>query len=117
MSGFLVTIPVPVSVNQMYGYRRRGRYIKPEYATWIEAAGWELRRQRPRPIAGPYKVLISLPKIRGDADNRCKGVLDLLVKHGLTPDDRHCRHVSATIIPDLEPGYAVVSVEPVARAA
>lgn len=112
MTGFLVTIPIPISVNSMYANRKRGRYKTAEYKSWIEAAGWELRRQQPRPLAtGPYEVRISIPPTKGDPDNREKGVLDLLVKHQLTPDDRHCKHVSVTVIPDLEPGYAVVAVE------
>lgn len=122
MSGFLVSLPVPPSVNSLYGNsphgRRanagRGRFKTRRYKSWIDEAGWELLRQRPSPLIGPYAVRISLPKIRGDADNRIKPVLDLLVAHKLTADDRHCQMVSVTIIPDLEPGYAVVAVEKVA---
>jgi crossover junction endodeoxyribonuclease RusA len=121
VSGFLVSLPVPPSVNSLYGNapsgRRHGRYKTRRYRAWIEEAGWELLRQRPRPLIGPYSVRISLPKIKGDPDNRIKPLLDILVSHNLTDDDRHCKHVSATIIPELEKGIAVVSVEVIAVSA
>jgi Holliday junction resolvase RusA-like endonuclease len=110
---FLVTLTVPPAANNLFATSRDGRrrFKSKRYTAWIETAGKEILSQGPKPISGPYKAFISLPKIRGDADGRIKPLLDLLVKHQLTPDDRHCKHVSVTVIPDLEPGYAVVAVE------
>lgn len=110
---FLISIPVPPSVNQMYGNRQgrgRGRYKTKAYKDWIEAAGWQIKAQRVTPVDSKYRMFLSLPKIRGDADNRLKGVSDLLVALGLTPDDRHCVEFRALIVPELK-DCAVVSVE------
>lgn len=119
---FLVSLPIPPSVNSLFGNSpsgraKRGRFKTRRYKSWIEEAGWELIRQRPRPIVGPYRVFITLPKTRADCDNLVKPLLDLLVDHRLTDDDRHCRHVSVTVLPELEKGLAVVSVESIERTA
>lgn len=76
----------------------RGRYPTPEYKAWKEQAGLMLRRQKPYAIVGPADVIIDISnKGRGDVDNRSKGVLDLLVQHGVLKDDSkaHVRSVWA----------------------
>ena len=47
-----------------------------------------LRRQKPKAFEGRAEVIIDLDEHgRGDADNRCKVVLDVLVRHGVLHDD------------------------------
>lgn len=118
MSGFIVTIPTPPSVNSLFGNRAKGRagkgrFVTKKYRAWRVEAGKELMTQRRKltPVSGAYRIYITLPKIRGDADNRSKAVLDLLVSHGLTDDDRHCRSVHVEVIPEHKSAFAVVSVE------
>lgn len=107
-------LPVPPSTNNLYLNIRRGRTKSKAYREWIEAAdGCFLLQRRGlngKPIAGPYRAQIKLPKIRGDCDGRIKAVLDWLVRVELTPDDKHCRKVSAEIDPSLT-GYCEVTVE------
>lgn len=87
-----IRLPFPPSVNNLYfNVQRRGRVHTPEYLDWQELAGWELRAQRSRlalKIKYPVTVKIDLDdKRKGDADNRCKAVLDLLVEHQIIVDD------------------------------
>ncbi|MEO1187986.1 MAG: hypothetical protein AAFW60_02860 [Pseudomonadota bacterium] len=81
-------LPLGPSVNGMFPGRTRRRKSN-AYVVWIQAAGWEINIQKPKPLGpGRYEVAIQVPeKMRGDADNRIKAVLDLLVSRGLTPDD------------------------------
>lgn len=112
----LLTIPTPPSVNAMYANRKRGGRIKtPKYRAWIERAGWEIITQKPERIKGRYRVSITLPRIRGDGDNRIKAILDLLVSLCITPDDRHCQRVECEVDRDRT-GYAIVHIEAVGDA-
>lgn len=61
-----------------------------EYNCWIDAAGKELMRQRPKRHEGPVSISIvaSPPQARKrDLDNLLKAALDLLVSHGVIHDD------------------------------
>jgi Holliday junction resolvase RusA-like endonuclease len=95
-----IRLPFPPSVNAMFGAKRgkgRGRYRTDEYEHWIAEATAALWEQRPRPVLGRCEVWIDLDdRRRGDADNRAKPVLDLLVKHGTLGGDseRFVRRVS-----------------------
>jgi len=85
-------LPPPISTNALYrAYARGGRVstIKSkEYRSWIALAGAELELQRPGCVLGAYGVRISIPrKSRGDLDNYCKAVLDLLVTHKIVEGD------------------------------
>ena len=87
-----IRLPFPVSVNAMYlnnKGRGRGRIASPELRAWKEQAGWELKAQRVKPFDQRVIVHIDLDDSRqGDADSRCKCVLDLLVSSGVLKDDR-----------------------------
>jgi Holliday junction resolvase RusA-like endonuclease len=108
---FLITIPIPPSVNDLYGVGKGGRrYLKRHVKAWREEAGWMLKDQDPVPVTGRYKLFLSVPKTRKDADNMLKPTLDLLVSLGLTPDDRHCECCLSKVDHELR-NYATVSVE------
>lgn len=69
---------------------RGGRVRSREYNRWIEAAGKELMRQRPKRHEGPVSITItaSPPHARKrDLDNLLKAALDLLVSHAIIVDD------------------------------
>lgn len=95
-----INLPFPVSVNDMYlnnKGRGRGRKPSPEYTAWKDEAGYKLNRQKPGFFKPRAIVMISLDERRqGDADNRAKPVLDLLVAHGVLAGDskRYVRRVS-----------------------
>lgn len=109
---FLISIPVPPSSNNLFANGRRGRFKTAEYKSWIDEAGWTVKAQKPTPVKGPYKLFITVPKIRGDLGNREKAVSDLLVSLGLIDDDRHAVAINLLVAPELN-GHAVVSVEEV----
>ena len=116
-----VTIPTPPSSNNLYGNKRSpsgkraGRYRTRAYENWIERAGWDINRQRANvdPVSGPYRLLLELPRIRGDADNRIKAASDLIVSMGLVDDDRHCVACTVTVDRANPSEYARVIVTPV----
>lgn len=103
--GLNIIIPTPPSVNAMYCNSRngkgRGRYKSRQYKEWLDEAGWSVKAQRPERVAGPYWLAISLPRIRGDIDNRVKAINDLLVSLNLVDDDKHCEALTIKRRSDL----------------
>jgi hypothetical protein len=122
--GFTVTLPLPPTTNNLFKGVGRGRAKTQGYKDWIEAAGWALARERIAPVLGAYAFLLALPRgMPGDCSNRIKAPEDLLVKHKLTPDDRHADLVMAhrsnavagaacivTVVPILHVSAALASV-------
>lgn len=103
-----LTIPTPPSVNDLYGRRKGGGvYLKPKYRAWKTEAGWAVQMQRPGKMFGPYTVLLAVPML-GDADNRCKATLDLLVSLGITDDDKHCLSITATKEPGRKDALVII---------
>lgn len=81
-------LPVPPSSNNMFFNTGRGRAVTPEYKAWKMEAGQMLRRQGIVPFIGRAEVVIDIDDtVRGDADNRTKACLDVLVAHGVLRDD------------------------------
>lgn len=88
-------LPEPPSVNGLFNSRHRKTK---GYRAWIKEAGWALLRQRAgrHSVSGKYTVLLQLFQgSRKDGDNCMKAVLDLLVSHRITDDDRHCKRSTA----------------------
>jgi len=85
-----VDLPFPPSVHGLY---RGGRWkgdISPEYKAWRDHAGLLLNRQSVPSFDGPVRLfirLVSPDRRRRDSDNYAKAVIDLLVAHGVIPDD------------------------------
>jgi crossover junction endodeoxyribonuclease RusA len=91
----ILKLPVPPSVNGMYATARGRRIKSRKYRAWLTEAGWELQRQKVGCVGGPWEIDVALPAdLRGDIDNRCKAILDLLVKHRVVDDDKHCQRLS-----------------------
>jgi len=115
MSGFLVSLPVPPSVNGLYANRKSGgRHKTRAYRQWCNDAGWEIKSQKPISVLGKYKFFLTLPKLpaNSDPDNRCKAALDLLVALKLVQDDSSAYCVGVNVAIDEElPGHATISVE------
>lgn len=91
-----LTIPVPPSANTLWknvaggGRRRTGGYN-----SWYEEAGWTINTQKAGKIRGPYQISIRVPMdARADIDNLVKPIVDLLVKMGVTSDDKMLQAVS-----------------------
>ena len=87
----VITLPMPPTTNNLFAGNGRRRYRTSQYNTWAEAAGWELKRQRPASVAGRVSLLIQVaePKTKRaqDLDNKTKALLDLLVFHGVIQGD------------------------------
>lgn len=118
---FLLTIPIPPSVNAMYTNRRgkdgkkRGRRKSKRYLAWQDHAQKEIMIQRARPVKGRFKIFISMPKVRADPDNLVKPILDVLKNMSLIQDDSQnfCSGIHVEHVPDGLPDRIVVSVEDV----
>jgi crossover junction endodeoxyribonuclease RusA len=86
-----IHLPFPPSANRLFANKvRGGRMRSREYKSWIETAGLELMRQRPKKFEGPVTISIvaSPPHTRRrDLDNLLKAALDLLVAHAIIVDD------------------------------
>lgn len=107
-------IPIPPSLNNSTANRRGGRRSTERYKAWKEAAGWEIKLQKPEPVIGPYRLTLFLPwTMAGDISNRIKAAEDLLVSLGVTPDDRHAVWVCAQRSNGIENGRCRVEVEEV----
>lgn len=113
-----LVLDVPPSVNNAFiNVKRGGRVKSPEYRTWQAAAHWSVIAQSGgnRLVAPPYAVSISLPiKMRGDLDNRIKGVLDLLTRVCVITDDSEVVEITAKKN-CATPGKCAVLVETVQR--
>ena len=90
-----INLPFPPTTNSLTGVFN-GRKIKSnKYRKWEKDAGWHLRQNnewfvgRPR-LNAPYHLEITLvrpDKRARDVNNYDKAISDLLVAHGITPDD------------------------------
>lgn len=107
-------IPNPPSVNALFrNVPGKGRVKTKRYLTWIQAAGWAIKEQKPGKVEGPYCLWLYCGKPdnrRRDLANLEKAVSDLLVSHGVIKDDSHC--VELHLYWDGPGRECVVHVEP-----
>lgn len=112
--GFTITLPLPPSTNNLFKAVGRGRAKSQDYTRWIEAAGWALKQERLSPVTGPFAFLLALPRsMPGDCSNRIKAPEDLLVAHGLTPDDHYADLVMAHRSNAVAGKACIVTVVPI----
>lgn len=102
-----LVLPAPPSANRIWRSTpgsttpRRSK----EYLTWLNEAGWAAREQLARdgcdPVPGRVVVLIGVEResANADIDNRCKALLDLLVKQKVIVDDRFVTGVALAWLP------------------
>jgi Holliday junction resolvase RusA-like endonuclease len=90
-------LPTPPSVNRLWRSGRGRVFRSKTYLSWIQAADAELmaRRQMPKKrIEGPFEAHITLSrKVRGDLDNRVKGLLDFLQSREIIRNDSDCKRL------------------------
>ena len=86
----------------------KGRFRSQRYATWIQLADWELKRQRPSKVAGPVHLLFEFQeghdRRKRDISNLIKAPEDLLVKHGIieADDNSIVRSITSKWTPGVE---------------
>lgn len=102
-----LVVPAPPSANRIW--RSTPGSTQPrrskEYLTWLNEAGWMIREQMARgdceKVSGRVVVLIGVEResLNADIDNRCKAMLDLLVKQKVIDDDRYVTGVALAWMP------------------
>jgi crossover junction endodeoxyribonuclease RusA len=94
VSTIALRLPMPPSVNALYAnVAGKGRVKSTRYRTWLNAAGWAIKEQRPRKVKGDYVLWIWAQRPDGrrrDLGNLEKPISDLLVAHGIVGDDSQC---------------------------
>ena len=89
-----ITLPMPPSWNRLYRMANRGgfcrMYKSSEYKSWVELAGWKLKRQwRKKTIEKDISLYIRVFYCRKkDLDNMVKAVGDLLQDLRVIKDDK-----------------------------
>lgn len=91
---FTVELLPPPSANNAFvnGRKGKGRFPSADYKRWRLYACAAIKNFVPAKnrVPGKFYVAINLPlKMRGDIDNRIKGILDALVSSGRVDDDKH----------------------------
>ena len=108
----VLDIPFPISSNNAYFNRKKGgRAPTNRLRTWRQAAGWDVRKQSPRPVHGPYTLSIHLivdDNRKRDCGNFEKVVSDLLVEHGLVDDDSECVALNVSKFRGAKKGCTVI---------
>ena len=114
----------PVSKNRLYslnrqGYTKAGRRIKrfrysDAYKAWMDETDVCLLGQyrAKDSISGPYTVRLEVSsKSRKDADGMLPGLLDYLVKRGITSDDKQCMYPEAVKLDSVPAGQCRVIID------
>jgi crossover junction endodeoxyribonuclease RusA len=87
----IIDLPFPPSTNGLFAnVAGKGRIRSDRYRQWANAAGWELKSQKPKKVSGPVSIAIYVEEKRDrkrDIDNLAKGPLDLLVSHRIIDGD------------------------------
>lgn len=96
----VIDLPMPPSVNRIWRANRAGpnKVSKSaEYKSWLRSADalamstGQFRGLKT--ITGPFEATIILKRIKGDLDNRAKGVLDWLQSRAVIADDKYCERL------------------------
>ena len=110
-----VELPVPPSLNNAYANRKDGGgRFRAGHRQWKKDAGWALKGAKLGKIVGPYKFNdSSSAESPCDVSNRIKLAEDLLVEHGITPDDHNVASVLSHRSAIVPPGKCLIVVEAV----
>lgn len=116
MSQTRITLPPPISTNNLFANKKQGRGRTQEYNTWRWQATSTLSTQKPLPrFTGAVRVRLLVGE-KGtrvqDIDNTQKAYLDALVAHGVIVDDsrKYVRGVTAEWVADFEGCEAVIEL-------
>lgn len=102
----VIDLPRTISVNALWRIAGRRLIKTEEYRAWLIECGWEIRRQKARPVKGNYRLRVEAlndGSRRRDVDNIIKAASDLLVNMQIVSDDSLCDEVVCTWVPDGPP--------------
>ena len=88
-----IWLPYPPSVNRLWRTGRGRVYRSDAYIEWLREAGWEIKKQKPGKVAGPYKISITAArpdKRKRDLCNLEKAISDVIEHHGIIENDSLC---------------------------
>lgn len=101
IGGIIIDLPTPPSTNRIWRANRAGpkRVSKSkEYTSWLKSADALAMSTGQfkgiKTIVGPFEAHIVIKRVRGDLDNRAKGVLDWLQSRGVIADDKFCERLT-----------------------
>lgn len=105
----VITLPLCPTSNNLYatGVAKR-RFRTREYDAWIMEAGWALATHRVPKQVGKVSIMIEVREPptarREDVESRCKAGVDILVRHGIIPDDsqHYVRQVTMAWAADVD---------------
>ena len=95
----IVTMPLPPSTNKLWSRGAGGRRVRsPEYRSWLETAGWEVRRQvvGMAPLDCRFNLTIEVPVSRRDTGNWEKPICDLCQHAGVISNDGNAHQITIT---------------------
>lgn len=88
----VIDLPAVISTNDLWQIAGRRLIKTAAYRAWLTECGWEIRRQRAKPVKGKYRLHIEvLDESRCDIDNIVKATSDLLQQMQIIENDRLCR--------------------------
>lgn len=98
MTAIQIHLPtLPPSKNALRQRTRNGIARTKTYEAWLEEFGWEMKIQRIRKVAGPYKLTLQAKrpdKRRRDLANLLESVSDALHTYHITDDDSFAEMIS-----------------------
>jgi Holliday junction resolvase RusA-like endonuclease len=93
----VIDLPPPPSVNAIWRSGRKRVFRSKAYTNWIAAADATVMANRQMPkkrIGGLFAAHVTLSqKVRGDIDNRIKGLLDFLQSREIIRNDSDCKRL------------------------
>jgi crossover junction endodeoxyribonuclease RusA len=94
----VLDLPAPPSVNRLWRSGRKRVFRSKAYVDWLRAADAAVMASRRFPkkkIEGPFAAHVTLSrKVRGDLDNRVKGLLDFLQSREIIKNDSNCKRLT-----------------------
>jgi Holliday junction resolvase RusA-like endonuclease len=93
----VIDLPPPPSVNAIWRSGRKRVFRSKAYTNWIAAADATVMANRQMPkkrIGGLFAAHVTLSqKVRGNIDNRIKGLLDFLQSREIIRNDSDCKRL------------------------
>lgn len=111
-------LPLPPSVNHLYGHTRTGIIYKTKEAKeWIQECLWIIKSHHGASYKPTDRILVSIQlfykdKRKHDIDNILKATFDILSKEsGIIPDDNQIEHLILTKTTKTNISEMIIQIE------